>query len=244
MSKIEIINTYKRNNKEEILNDNYFYDRLSFINKNNINNEEIYQNIGYEGYGSLLILPDGYFPLFSDELNYTFIADSNNVLYKIIYYPGLDKNQDNPNETTFIERMPKQKIYLEREYVLEKSSFLTEEKYGENNPYQLLSALQEVQNGFYNKFTNRDHGREDLKQVPPEEIPQLMRQILYKYDIINKNDYITDTEVRNFFVVYIKRKVFDKLKKDQEKKIEEEKKDELEKKLLLSLTDLLTNAES
>ena len=55
-----------------------------------------------------------------------------------------------------------------------------------------------------------------------------MRQILYKYDIINKNSYIKESEVRELFVIYIKEKV----KKEKIDRV---------KNNVLSLTDLLTN---
>lgn len=204
MSKIEIINTYERVDTQEKIKDKDFYDRLYFIN-NNLNYKERYNNYnGFEGYGDLLILPDGYFPISSDYLDYTFITDNNNSLYKIIYFPGLEKDQENLDETSFIDNIPKQKIYLEREYILERAAFLTEEKYGYDKPNQLISALEEVQNGIYNRFTNRDHGREDLKQIPPEEIPHLMRQILYKYDVISKYDRVTESDVRELFTKKIK----------------------------------------
>ena len=51
---------------------------------------------------------------------------------------------------------------------------------------------------------------------------------LYKYDLINKNSYINDSDVRDLFVTFIKEKV------------RKEKMDRV-KNNILSLTDLLTN---
>lgn len=234
MSKIVLVNAYKRTNEKEINNDNYFFERLLSLNKRNLLNRTLSFNEDtndfiYNGYGELIILPDGYFPVTSDYIDNVYIANSSDVLYKLVYYPGLEKeNEEEMDTTSVITKMPKQKIYLEREYILERSSFLTEEKYGEERPEQLLLALESIESGNYASFTNKEHAREDLRQVPPEEINQLMRQILYKYDIINKNSYIKESEVKELFVIYIKEKV------------KKEKMDRV-KNNVLSLTDLLTN---
>ena len=201
------------------------------LNKNNISegnlvyDGEIY-NSEYEGFGDLIVLPDGYYPLTSDYIDNVYIADSNNVLYKLYYYPGLENNSEEYEETSVIAKMSKQKIYLEKEYILERAAFLTEDKYGHDNKNQLIHALENIQIGNYSSFTNKEHGRDNLKQIPPEEISQLIRQILYKYDIINKNTYIiSESDVRELFVTYIKEKVKSYRKKNG----------------VLSLTDLLTN---
>lgn len=224
MSKIEIVNSYNRTNTADIEKDNEFYRRLSFINKD-ILDGEAYYNQSYEGYGDLLILPDGYFPLFSEYFDTLYIADYSNVLYKLSYYPGLKRDSEEMNETSVITRIPKNKVYLEREYILERSSFLTEDKYGDENKNQLLTALEKIKDGVYSSFTNREHGRENLKQIPPEEINQLMRQILCKYGIIDKNTIAKESDIRELFVRYIKNKV----------------KDERKKNNVLTLTELLTN---
>ena len=234
MSKIELVNAYKRTTENEIRKDNYFFERFLSLNKRNLINRSLNFNEEtneylYEGYGELLILPDGYFPVTSDYVDNVYISDSSDVLYKLVYYPGLEKeNEEEMDTTSVITKISKQKIYLEREYILERSSFLTEEKYGENNPNQLLCALENIESGNYTSFTNKEHAREDLRQVPPEEINQLTRQILYKYDLINKNSYINDSDVRELFVTFIKEKV------------RKEKMDRV-KNNVLSLTDLLTN---
>ena len=90
---------------------------------------------------------------------------------------------------------------------------------------KITSAGKNIKEGNYNHFTNKEHGRENLKQVPPEEINQLMRQILYKYDLINENEYIKESDLRELFVYHIKNKV---------KKYRKENN-------VLSLTELLTN---
>ena len=227
MSKIEIINSFKRYSNVDILKDNDFYRRLEFINKELLSDSNRYNdNTGFEGYGELVVLPDGFSPVTGKYRDNTYIEDCDNALYKIIYYPGLSKeNEDDMDTTSVITKIPKYKVYLEREYILERSAFLTEDKYGKDNPNQLLTALENIKEGKYNHFTNREHGRENLKQVPPEEINQLMRQILYKYDLINENEYIKESDLRELFVYHIKNKV---------KKYRKENN-------VLSLTELLTN---
>ena len=228
MSKIEIKNTYERNNTNEKRRDNEFYKKLIELNEKNISDGNLIydNNSGYEGYGDLLVLPDGYYPITSDYIDNVYIADSNNVLYKIQYYPGLEKDKDDFDDTSVITKMSKQKIYLEKEYILERAAFLTEDKYGDDNKNQLIHAIENIQDGNYASFTNREHGRDRLKQIPADEISQLIKQILYKYDIINKNTYIiSESDIRELFVTYIKEKV-KKYRKTNN---------------VLTLTDLLSN---
>ncbi|MBO6195094.1 MAG: hypothetical protein J6O56_01965 [Bacilli bacterium] len=230
MSKIEIKNTYERNNTNEKRRDTEFYKKLIELNEKNISDGNILydNNSGYEGYGDLLVLPDGYYPITSDYIDNVYIADLNNVLYKIQYYPGLEKDYDGFNDTSVITKMSKQKTYLEKEYILERAAFLTEDKYGDDNKNQLIHAIENIQDGNYASFTNREHGRDKLKQIPADEISQLIKQILYKYDIINKNTYIiSESDIRELFVTYIKEKV-KKYRKTNN---------------VLTLTDLLTNIE-
>ena len=165
MSKIVLVNAYKRTNEKEINNDNYFFERLLSLNKRNLLNRTLSFNEDtndfiYNGYGELIILPDGYFPVTSDYIDNIYIANSSDILYKLVYYPGLEKeNEEEMDTTSVITKIPKQKIYLEREYILERSSFLTEEKYGEERPEQLLLALESIESGNYASFTNKEHAR-------------------------------------------------------------------------------------
>lgn len=233
MSKIELKNTYERVNLIEKRKDNDFYEKIVMLNKNNISNVDLIYNNGiytseYKGYGDLLILPDGYYPITSEYIENIYVADSSNVLYKIYYYPGLEKDEEEYNDTSVLIKMSKQKIYLEKEYILERAAFLTEDKYGNDKKNQLIHALENIEGGNYSSFTNKEHGRDKLKTISPEEINQLMRQILYKYDIINKNTYIISaSEIRELFTKYIKEKVRIERKKNN----------------ILTLTDLLTNVE-
>lgn len=226
MSKFEIVNTYIRSDLADLINDKNFYERIGLINKDVLSSSTVNDN-GYEGYGELIILPEGYYPLTCDEIDTTYIGNNSNSFYKINYYPGLEKDSEDFEETTVITKIPKQKIYLEKEYILERASMLTEDKYGNEKTNQLLSALEEVRNGVYKKFTNKEQGRDKLKSISPEEISQLMRKILHKYDWIEKNQYIYESDVRELFVKFIKEKV-------------KKEKMERNKYNVLSLTDLLT----
>lgn len=210
MSKIEIVNTYNRFCEE----DNDFYRNLESLNIRSMNYVNLYYNydysniIGFEAYGDKIIIPDGLFPIGSRQTNYVYLANEENVLYKISYYPGMNKSEDEEFETSVVSKLPYKNIVTEKEYIFEKACILTEQKHGSKNKNQLRHAIESALVGNYSFITNEDYSRTKVRTKVNEEVLNCIYQTLIKND--EYKDFIdksTQEEIIDMYVSYIKEKL-------------------------------------
>lgn len=209
MSKIEIVNAYERFSEK----DNKFYRELESLNIRSMNYVDLYYTydfsniIGFEAYGDKIIIPDGLFPVGSRQTSYVYLADEENVLYKISYYPGMNKNQEE-FETSVVSKLPFNKIVTEKEFILEKACILTEQKHGSKNINHLKHAIESALVGNYSFITNEDNSRTKVRTKVKDDIISCIYQTIIKNDdykdLVDKS---TQEEIIDMYVDYVKEKL-------------------------------------